>query len=130
MPNTVPVEELLLTHRRICRRNSPAGSFLNIDQSNARVAQTSVSVSLSHRLEEPLIEFDVLRESTYREAVTKHSPGLRRFAATLGTELCSGRNPNGVVAETDFLPQGSRAAPQPWAVCFNRFAVMRPRIST
>src|SRR5260370_38587871 len=33
----------------------------------------------------------------YREAVMKHSPGLPRLAATLGTEITNDRNPNGVV---------------------------------
>jgi hypothetical protein len=34
----------------------------------------------------------------YREAVTEHSPGLPRFAATLGTMARNDRNPNGVVS--------------------------------
>jgi len=42
--------------------------------------------------------------SAYREAVTEHSPGLPRFAATLGTELSNGRNPNNGVV-TVFLTQ-------------------------
>jgi len=44
-----------------------------------------------------LIKSKVLRESAYREAVMDHSPGLPRFAATLGTESGNDRNPNGVV---------------------------------
>ena len=36
-------------------------------------------------------------DSLYREAVLEHSPGLPRFAATLGTEVRSAPNPNGVV---------------------------------
>jgi hypothetical protein len=52
---------------------------------------------LKEGAQEPLIKSDVLRESAYREAVTKHSPGLPCFAATLGTELGNKSNPNGVV---------------------------------
>jgi hypothetical protein len=36
--------------------------------------------------------------ASYREAVTQHSPGLSRFAATLGTEVRNDLNPNGVVS--------------------------------
>jgi hypothetical protein len=35
-------------------------------------------------------KFDVLTDSAYRKAVTQHSPGLLRFAATMGANL---RNP-------------------------------------
>ena len=39
----------------------------------------------------------MVSDRAYREAVTEHSPGLPRLAATLGTELRNERNPNGVV---------------------------------
>jgi hypothetical protein len=67
----------------------------------------------------------------YREAVTKHSPGLSRFAVTLGSRLNS---INFLSQEADTTPlwllsfrrvtQGSREARQPWAGLHNRFAVM------
>jgi hypothetical protein len=72
------------------------------------------SVRLSHRLKEPLIEFDVLRESAYREAVTKPSYGMAATATGLWQKL------------PRLLSQGSREARQPWAVCRNRFALMLP----
>ena len=40
-----------------------------------------------------LNKFEVILDSVYREAVTTHSPGLSRFAATLGTELRNDRQP-------------------------------------
>jgi hypothetical protein len=74
----------------------------------------------------------------YREAVTEYSPGLPRFAATLGNRVPLAINPNGVVTagNPDATPmgllffagpltQGSREARQPWAVFRNRFAVNR-----
>jgi hypothetical protein len=37
-----------------------------------------------------------------REAVTNQSPGLLRFAATLGKDSSAARNPEGVVPDEEF----------------------------
>ena len=82
-----------------------------------------------------------------RKAVEQPSPGLPRFAATLGSGYRTGATPTGlrllrksnVAIENEQptqprwgcyslhpSPQGSREARQPWALFRNRFAVTRP----
>ena len=82
-------------------RRNETPSELNLSQ-GASATQANASVALrrsltKRRTEGILIEFDFLRISHYREAVLEYSPGLLRFAATLGTELWNSRNPNGVM---------------------------------
>jgi ethanolamine utilization protein EutQ len=52
--------------------------------------------------------------------------GLRLICKHRGAQ--QRHNPIGVVVSSDFIPQGSREARQPWAVRRNRFAVKTSRV--
>jgi hypothetical protein len=55
------------------------------------------------QFKESLVKHDDSSDSIYREAVVSYSPGLPRFAATLGNKECTGRNPIGVVSLLAFV---------------------------
>jgi hypothetical protein len=62
---------------------------------------------------------------SYREAVTKPSPGLPRFGGYPGYEAFRMATPTGLVSFSDQEVVGLRFndAAQPWAELHNRFAV-------